>query len=72
MKDVLVKMNDRSSNMCMYLICLVLLLGIGCAFLCAARLHLPPRRGTPLTPTHPPRPPHTDLGYDLAKKKGMV
>jgi hypothetical protein len=42
MKDVLAKMNDRSSNMCMYLICLVLILGIGY------------------------------LGYDLAKKKGMV
>ena len=28
MKDALTKMNDRSSNMCMYLVCIVLILGL--------------------------------------------
>ena len=42
MKDALTKMNDRSTNMCMYLICIVLIMGLGY------------------------------LGYDLAKKKGII
>jgi len=29
MKDALKKMNDRSTNMCMYILCLVILLGLG-------------------------------------------
>jgi hypothetical protein len=42
MKDALTKMNDRSTNMCFYLICIVLIMGLGY------------------------------LGYDLAKKKGVI
>jgi hypothetical protein len=42
MKDALTKMNDKSTNMCMYLICIVIIMGIAY------------------------------LGYDMAKKKGMV
>ena len=29
MKDTLAKLNEKSTNVCMYLICLILLLGIG-------------------------------------------
>jgi hypothetical protein len=28
MKDALTKMNDRSTNMCFYLICIVLIMGL--------------------------------------------
>ena len=29
MKDALTKMNDQSTNMCFYIICIVLILGLG-------------------------------------------
>jgi uncharacterized coiled-coil DUF342 family protein len=32
MKDALTKLNDKSTNMCIYLICCVLLLGLGVVF----------------------------------------